>query len=338
MPVVYVISDHGRLHKANEIFEFTDANGDTKKIFPHTMESLIITGMVTITGEAMRLLMQHQINTLFVSPNGKYNGKLNFANAKNIFLRKKQYAISDNDALALPIAKSIVLAKIKNEISFVQRIKRKNGYDDEFSQAIQALKAALEGAECAENHGELRGHEGIAARNYFSVFRHNLIPEWAQFPRRSKNPPLTNINSVLSFLYTLLMYRVETAIEITGLDPMAGFLHAAEYGKNALVFDLMEEFRTPIADTLCCALCNLGALLPGDFEPADISGDTAAIYLNKEGLSKAISAFEKKMETKLHYQPLNTELSLDEIIIEQVKHFKRVLMGEESEYRGYLYK
>ncbi|MHC6204242.1 CRISPR-associated endonuclease Cas1 [Breznakiellaceae bacterium SP9] len=69
---------------------------------------------------------------------------------------------------------------------------------------------------------------------------HNLISEWASFPNRSRNPPLTNVNAVLSFLYTLLMYRLETAIELAGLDPMAGFFHAIEYGKNSLVFDLME--------------------------------------------------------------------------------------------------
>jgi CRISPR-associated protein Cas1 len=303
----------------------------------------------------MQILMKHQINTLFVGINGKYNGKLVFAGTKNVLLRKKQYLISDDERLALPIAKSIVLAKIKNELNFVQRIKRKNNCEDEFEKNIRSLKMILARTETADTLDELRGHEGLAARNYYSVFRYNLIPEWADFPRRSRNPPRSNVNAVLSFLYTLLMYRIEIAIETAGLDSMAGFLHVSDYGKNALVFDLMEEFRTPIADTLCCSLFNLGTLSPDDFETVEpemaeddmfntvedtenSESSSKAILLTKEGLKKVIAGFEKKIDTVLLYPPLEEKLSLNRIIIAQVKHLKRVILGEETVYRGYLYK
>jgi len=139
MSVVHIISDHGKLNQVNETFVFTASDGTIRKIFPHKMDSLIIEGVVSISGRAFRLLAKHQINTLVVSSSGKYNGKLIFSSTKNVFLKKKQYALSDNENFALSIAKSIVLAKL-----------------------------------------------------YFSVFRHNLSPEWAHFPRRSKNPPLAS--------------------------------------------------------------------------------------------------------------------------------------------------
>ena len=345
---MYIISDHGKLNQSNETLEFTAADGTIRKLFPHKMDSLIIGGIVSISGRAFRLLIKHQINTLFISSNGKYNGKLIFNATKNVFLRKKQYILSDDGKYALPIAKSIVLAKAKNELTFMHRIKRKTDSETEFSRVIQSLKTLIEQIDTAETLDELRGYEGMAAKHYFSVFRHNLIPDWAQFPRRSKNPPQSNVNAVLSFLYTLLMYRIETAIEASGLDAMAGFLHASEYGKNALVFDLMEEFRTPIVDTLCCTLFNHNVLSPEFFHTvtsvddtdADNSADDGgkAILLTNEGLKKVIPAFEKKMETLVYYPPLETQLSLDMIVIEQVKQFKRVILGDEKAYKGYLYK
>ena len=349
MSTIYIISDHGKLNQVNETLEFTAADGTIRKIFPHKMDSLIIGGVVSISGKAFRLLIKHQINTLFISSNGKYNGKLIFAGTKNIFLRKKQYFLSDDADMALPIAKSIVLAKVKNELTFIQRIKRKNSNEADFYKIIQSIKTLIEQIERTETIDELRGYEGIGAKHYFSVFRHNLIPDWAQFPRRSKNPPLTNVNAVLGFLYTLLMYRIETAIEVSGLDTMAGFLHASEYGKNALVFDLMEEFRTPVADTLCCALFNHGVLSPDDFrtitDDENVSADSdvhdageKAVLLTKSGLNKVIPAFEKKIDTLVYYLPSETQLSINKIIIEQVKHFKRVILGEEKVYKGYLYK
>jgi CRISPR-associated protein Cas1 len=344
MSVVYIISDHGKLNRENETLVLTQTDGTIRKMFPHKLDSLIISGMVTITGGAMRLLIKHQINTLFISSNGKYNGKLVFNGTKNVLLRKKQFLLSDDESRCLALAKSIVLAKIKNELSFVQRIKRKKDCEQEFAKTVQSLKMILSNVERAKTIDEVRGHEGLAAKNYFSVFRHNLIPSWAEFPNRSKNPPLTNVNAVLSFIYTLLMYRIETAIENSGLDPMAGFLHVSDYGKNALVFDLTEEFRTPIADTLCCALFNLGTLTSDDFTPADDSLDDDdgksinAMLLTKPGLKKVIAAFEKKIETSIFYPMLESNISMNKIIIEQVNHFKRVIIGEETEYKGFFYK
>ena len=43
-----------------------------------------------------------------------------------------------------------------------------------------------------------------------------------------------------------------------------------------------------------------------------------------EGLEKVIPAFEKKMETLVYYPSLETQLSLDMIVIEQVKHLKGI--------------
>lgn len=344
MSSVYIISDHGKLNRVNETLEFTASDGTIRKIFPHKLDCLIIAGIVSITGGAMGILMKYQINTLFIGSNGKYNGKLIFTGTKNIFLRKKQYALSDDAASALGIAKSIVLAKIKNELTFVQRINRKKNRESEFTKMIQCLKNIIEQAENARTIDELRGYEGIGAKNYFSVFRYNLIPDWAEFPRRTMNPPETNVNAVLSFLYTLLMYRIETAIELSGLDAMAGFLHASDYGKNALVFDLMEEFRTPVVDTLCCTLFNHGVLSPLDFqreaefEDPVQENNKKAFLLTKDGLKKVIPAFEKKIETLLYYPALEKQEPLNKIMIEQVKHFKRVLLGEEKSYKGYLYK
>jgi CRISPR-associated protein Cas1 len=291
--------------------------------------------------------MKHNINTIFVNKNGKYGGKLEFSANKNIFLKKRQYKLSDTENTRLPLAKSIVKAKIRNELSFVQRIKRTRNNEEDFGRVIASLKTALEKVDACENSDVLRGHEGIAAKNYFSVLRYNLIPEWARFPRRSMHPPLSNVNAVLSFLYTLLMYRVEAAIEAVGLDPMPGFLHVAEYGKNALVFDLMEEFRTPVADTICCSLFNLNILAENDFDPADEDIPEAGtdrayqeipVFLAHEGIKKVISIFEKKIESTSYYQPLNAKTALNTIILEQVKCFKRVILGEETEYQGYKFK
>jgi len=112
---------------------------------------------------------------------------------------------------------------------------------------------------------------------------------------------------------------------------------------------LTEEFRTPVVDTLCCTLFNHGVLSPDDFytvnddENADMDsvvcdGNEKAVLLTKEGLNKVIPAFENKIDTLVYYPPLETQISFNMIVIEQVKHFKAVILEEEKIYKGYLYR
>lgn len=363
MSAIYILSDNGKLSKKDETIVFSQADGTNTILFPFKTEQLVLIGNVSISGEAFRILTKYKIPVTLLSKNGRFNGKLTFGENKNVFLRQKQYQILSNQKQSLEIARSIVVGKIKNQISFMQRIKRKSNLTDneelKIEDALNSVKSSLSYAETTDNIEKLRGFEGIAARSYFSIFGMNIIPEWAEFKSRSKNPPKSNVNAVLSFLYTLLMYRVESAIESQGLDTCCGNLHALNYGRTALVFDLMEEFRTPIADSVCCSLFNLGILKIGDFEKKKFSNDSEefplektpdssdetisesfdnGILLTKEGIKKVISLFEEKIDTQILYLPKNEKISYKKIIYEQAAHYKRVMIGEEIEYKSYYFK
>ncbi len=363
MAEIYILSDYGKLTKRDETIVFAQPDGTNTILFPFKTEHLVLIGRVSISADALRLLTKYKISTTFLSSNGRFNGKLTFGDSKNVFLRQKQFRILDNTEKSLEIAESIVAGKIRNEISFMQRIKRKTNSDDEkVKNAINDVKNVLSSLKKSRNIDELRGFEGIAARKYFEVFAFNINCEWAEFKRRSKNPPKSNVNAVLSFLYTLLSYRVESAIESTGMDTCCGNLHAMNYGRSSLVFDLMEEFRSPICDSVCCNLFNLGTLTKEDFEEKDFSADSdefpleqvqndensdteketdeiperqTGILLTKAGLKKVIGAFEAKMNSLVLYPLTNQKLSYAKIIYQQVLLYKRVISGEETEYRSY---
>ena len=53
---------------------------------------------------------------------------------------------------------------------------------------------------------ELRGIEGKAAEQYFSVFNEMILnqKDAFTFTTRNRRPPLDNINAILSFAYTIL--------------------------------------------------------------------------------------------------------------------------------------
>lgn len=341
MAEIYLLSDYGKLIKKDETLEFVRRDNKSITLFPFKTEHIFMIGKVSVTGEALRLMSKYGIGATILASNGKFNGRLSFGDGKNVLLRQKQYRLMDNPEKSFKMAKSIVSGKIRNELSFMQRIKRKTETDNRaIPEAINDVKQVLVKTETIEDIDVLRGLEGYAAKRYFEVFAFNIIPDWAEFPNRSKNPPLSNVNAVLSFLYTLLMYRVETAVEASGLDAYAGCLHAVNYGKTALVFDLMEEFRTPVADTVCCSLFNMGTMVPEDFEKRGESewSDSCGIFLTPDGMKKVISAFESKMESEVLYPATKEKLPYSKIIYHQVQHYKRVIAGEETEYNPFCFR
>ncbi len=348
MSVIYIVSSGGKLCKEGETLVLHSPECKTT-IFPYKTEQLIFIGSVEITGQALSLLMKHKIDTVFLSRNGRFNGRIVFGDSKNVYLRLKEYKLLENEEFKLKIAKSIVGGKIKNQLNFMQRINRKKENNSSIFEAVQKTKQLLELLERAKNVDEVRGYEGMGANHYFSVFKYAINQDWAVFNGRSKNPPEDNVNAVLSFLYTLLLFRVEASIEVEGLDPFVGFFHSIDYGKKTLAFDLMEEFRTPIVDTTAAALFNLGVLNPENFEekifsknedeyPIEEDGEQVAleekkgVLLTKEGLKKAIIHFERKLDTEIFYPPLGQTITYKRVIREQASHFHRLINGEEREY------
>lgn len=139
----------------------------------------------------------------------------------------------------------------------------------------------------SDNVDSIRGYEGRGSAIYFKGLRYGFVDDMG-FSKRVRRPPTDPVNSVLSLLYTFLMNRVYSAVRVVGFDPYPGFLHSIDYGRYSLVLDLMEEFRSIIADTLTLSLFNLKILQKEDFHmeaPAEQVSDNC-----REGVSPDVSA------------------------------------------------
>jgi len=361
MSSVYIASDRGKLHRKNDTLVFND-DETTRTIFPYDTDQIVIIGACEITNPAIKLLLHHKINTIFLNKNGKYAGKLSGGEPKNIFLRKKQYLLTDDEEFRVKFSKQIAKAKLQNQLTFMQRVTRKLGLV-EAKKAITKMKENIKNLETADNIDTVRGIEGFGAKTYFSIYKYAIDPEWAIFNGRSMNPPKDNVNAVLSFLYTLILYRVNNAILTKGLDPYAGFFHSLGYGKTTLAFDLMEEYRVPLGDSLCASIFNLGILKKEDFREVSFSKesdeypldknsvdkvegiasevivtDKIGVLLTQDGVKKVIQQFEKKLNTELFYPESGRKQDYKQIIFHQISKCKRVINGDQDKYEGLIIK
>jgi len=262
--IVYVKTQGARIIKEGKHLLVKKGNATYNTLFTYKLKQLLLFGNIDITHSGMIQLMRNNIDTVFLTQKGRYLGRLTPLESKNVFLRKKQYQLLDDPGFGLNITRCIVGGKLSNMATLLMRIKRTRNKPEagEKAKKIQDLIRKLPEVDDIDS---LRGYEGRGSAIYFEGFRQGFLENMG-FTKRVRRPPTDPVNSVLSLLYTFLMNRVYAAVRVAGLDPYPGFLHSLDYGRYSLVLDLMEEFRTIIADTLTLSLFNLKILQKKDFK------------------------------------------------------------------------
>ena len=261
--VVYIKTQGARIIKEGRHLLVKKGEDTYHTLFTYKLRQIVIFGNVEITHRALAQIMRHQIDTVFLTYSGRYLGRIAAAESRNVFLHKRQYGLLDDPDFGVRFARAVVAGKLSNMATLLLRIKRSR--NDSFAgEKAQEIQSLLKPLEQADNLDSIRGYEGRGSAVYFEALPHGFIDRLG-FVRRVRRPPTDPINSVLSLLYTFLMNRVYAAVRVAGLDPYPGFLHSIDYGRYSLVLDLMEEFRSIIADTLALSLFNLKILKSSDF-------------------------------------------------------------------------
>jgi len=232
-------------------------------LFVAKLSQVCICGRAELTAPALQLLLRHGVDTVFLSKDGRYLGRLASPESKNVFLRKRQFALLDDPGFAADVCRRILYGKMTSQAMLLMRISRTRKVKEAKHKARE-IRSLIKRLPEIDDIDSLRGLEGRASAIYFQGLRHGLLHDFG-FRRRVRRPPTDPVNAVLSLLYTFLFNRVYSGIRQANLDPYPGFLHAPDYGRFALVMDLMEEFRTIIVDTLTLSLFNLKILQKEDF-------------------------------------------------------------------------
>ena len=142
------------------------------------------------------------------------------------------------------------------------------------------------------------------------------------------------MNALLSFLYAILFNDCRSALEAVGLEPQLGFLHALRPGRMALALDLMEEFRSVVADRLVLTLVNRGQIQKKHFE----LHEGGAVLLGDEGRKLVISAYQERKQETLTHPVLDQQVQIGLLPHVQARLMARYLRGDATAYVPYLHR
>jgi CRISP-associated protein Cas1 len=281
----------------------------------------------------MALCAERGIALSFLTEHGRFLARVQGPVNGNVLLRRKQYRSTDDPVGAGGIARAVVLAKIANCRSVLQRAARERAESREtegLDAAILRLKRIIEDTAGCSSVDTIRGHEGDGARTYFEVFDHLILASKEEFffSARSRRPPLDNMNALLSFLYTLLTHDMTGALETVGLDPAVGFLHRERPGRPSLALDLVEELRPVLADRLTLSLVNRREISGRGFYRLETGGVT----MDDDTRKQVLIAWQKRKQEEIIHPYLNEKLPLGLVPYVQATLLARHLRGDIDGY------
>lgn len=328
---VYVVHDGATLRREGERLRLFARRELVKEVLVRGLRQLVLMGNITLTPSALDLLVRRGVDVVLLSHRGRYRGRIVAGPSSNVALRMAQYRELSDEVRTLELARRFVRTKIANQRVLLLRHARRHEATHGLEVARVALKASLLRLDRATTLDELRGAEGAAAASYFRSFGDLLLAPGFRFDGRNRRPPKDPVNALLSLGYTLLLNVVEAAVQVVGLDPYLGALHAPLSGRPSLVCDLMEELRAPVVDALVVAAINKQALTPKDFEEQP---DDTPVLLRQETLRWFVTLFERRVTRGAHYADFGKRLSYRDIAEQQARKLARDLLGE-GDYQGF---
>lgn len=343
MSTLYVTEQGVQVHKKGQRLIVKKGNDILEDIPLIKIDRVVLMGRgVSITTPALYSLTRKNIDVLYLTGRGGFVSRMVGREHKHSRLRHSQALAVTDPSLALGIAKNIVRGKINNQRVLVQRHSEGARWAN---RAINTMHEMRQRLDSAKNMDELRGFEGMAAKDYFSLLRRLIQPprdgrSWG-FDRREYYPPPDPVNAMLSFGYTLLLNDLIAACQIAGLDPDLGFFHSIDYGKPSMALDLEEEFRPIIVDSIVLMAVNRPLFGLQDFEigqprkQADSNGEDqprSPILLSDGARTRFIGLYETRINEQIYYPPLSETTSYRRIFELQAYQIARVILGEAQEY------
>jgi CRISPR-associated protein Cas1 len=303
-------------------------NGKEQEFSADTVTQIILQAPCSVSASAVRLASENTIDIVYLDSIGRPYARVYPCKLGGTTLTRRKQLEAGSTAKSVRLAKAFVQGKLTNQRRFLKALgKSRGGLFATEANAIgsEARKIDdLDGTTVDSIRNVLLGLEGNAAAAYFSCLG-RIVP----FKRRLRKAG-DDFNICLNYAYGVLYNEIEGACVLAGLDPYLGFLHTDRYGKPSMVLDLIEEFRSAIADRAIVTLLVQKRLSAADFE----DGPTGRI-LSKQGRKKIVEALMTRLHTRITYR--GKQISLKEAIREQARAIARYLLDQAPSYSPFVH-
>lgn len=322
----YYIFSSGELKRNNNSLALYTENTLKKDIPIERVQDLYVFSEVTYNNKLFEFLASYGINVHMFNYYDYYVGSFYPKEQKisgSLLVNQVKFYIDSKKRIE--IAKELITAAsfniLRNLKYYKNRGKDLNVYINEIEKLRLKIKDCL-------NIEELMGIEGNIRKTYYRAWK-IIVNQEIDFEKRTKNPPDTMINVLISLLNSVLYTKTLSIIYQTQLNPTISYLHEPGTKRFSLTLDITEVFKPLIVDRTIFSLLNKNIITKEDFIKEDYY-----LKMKEESVKKAIKELDSTLKRTIMHQNLKREVTYEKLIkLELYKLIKHLM--DDKKYEGF---
>ena len=319
MKKTYYLFNPGRLSRKDNTLKFTPVDEDGTEGQPRylpveNVNDLYVFGSLDANSALYNFLGKESIAVHFFDYYEYYSGSFM---PKDYLLAGKMQI--EQTKLYLNKKKRLELARLLIEGAAANMLKNLQYYQRRGRNLEEYIERLREEIQIQDNISALMGIEGNIRVAYYAAF--DFIINDFEMGNRTKQPPLNEVNTLISFGNMMCYTTCLGQIYHTQLNPTISFLHEPGFRRYSLALDIAEIFKPLLVDRVIFSLLNKKQIKENDFRL-----ELNRCVLKDTGRKTFVKAYEEKLVETIQHRVLGKSVSYKHLIkLECYKISKHIL-------------
>ena len=322
----FYIYNREDLKRKDNTLQFTTYEGEKKDIPIERISDIYVMAEMSFNTAFINYISQYGIPIHFFNYYSYYNGSYypreSLLAGQLIVKQVEHYTDYDKRVI---IAKKIIEAAADN---IYRNLRYYNSRGKDVSNVMKDIDYFRKRIPYTTSITELMGIEGNIRKQYYSAWN-TIVNQEINFEKRVMHPPDNMINSLISYVNSLIYTKVLSEIYHTQLNPTISYLHEPGTRRYSLCLDLSEIFKPLLGDRLIFSLLNRKQITEDSF-----TKELNFLHLKKEASKLIAEEFEKRVRTTIMHKELEKQVSYQYLIRLEAYKLIKHLIGE-KEYSGF---
>ena len=320
------IYNSGDLKRKDNTLRFTNYEGEKRDVPIERISDIYVMSEMSFNTAFLNYISKYGISIHFFNYYNYYTGSYypkDVLLAGGLLVKQAEY-YSDYEK-RLQLAKKFLQAAAEN---IYRNLRYYNGRGKDVEsqmKEIDRLRNTLSNAETIEM---LMGIEGNIRQHYYAAWN-AIVNQEINFNKRVMHPPDNMINSLISFVNSLIYAKTLSEVYHTQLNPTISYLHEPGARRFSLCLDISEIFKPLVGDRLIFSLLNKRQITEDSF-----TKELNFLHLKQDASKLIATELEKRLRTTIMHKGLGRKVSYQYLIRLEAYKLVKHLLGE-KEYEGF---